>query len=123
MKALLTQHLIGEPSPMGVSAQDWTSDEQALIAAKHCWDRAANDEPTTNHVAHWTLLSQDFRPIHVKAGNDFGVIYFHGIRLWEAADGTRESESWRGFEVWKRTPWGWSFRRETGTPDALSQVH
>ena len=57
-----------------------------------------------HHVVSWTLLSQDFRPIHVKVSSDFAFIYFHSIRLWESADGTRETESWTGFEVWKRTP-------------------
>ncbi len=124
MKALLLQHSIGEPGPIGASAQNWTSDERALIAAiKHCWVRAANDQPTPNHVVSWTLVSQAFRPIHVQVGGDFGFIYFHGIRLWEAVDGTRETDSWRGFEVWKRTPGGWSFHGESGTPEALSQVH
>jgi hypothetical protein len=123
MKALLPQHSI-EFAPMGVSAQNWTSDEQALIAAiEHCWDRTANEQPTPNHVVSWILLSQDFRPIHVKVGSDFGFIYFHSIRLWESVDGTRETESWPGFEVWKRTPGGWSFHGEAGTPGALNAVH
>ena len=124
MKALLPQHPIGELRPMGLSAQNWTLDEQALIAAiQQCWDRVANDQPTPNHLVTWTLLSQDFRPIHLRVGDDFGFVYFHGIRFWEGADGTRETDSWRGFEVWKRTPAGWSFHGESGTPDALNQVH
>lgn len=70
-----------------------------------------------------TLLSQDLRPIRVQVDGDFGFIYFHGIRLWALDDGTRETESWRGFEVWKRTAAGWSFYGGTGTPDALNQIN
>jgi len=66
-------------------------------------------------------LSQDLRPIRVQVDGDFGFIFFHGIRLWELGDGTREIESWKGFEVWERIPQGWSFHSGTGTPDALNQ--
>ncbi len=141
--------------PMGVSAQNWTSDEQSLIdAIEHCWDRAANTNstdvmidacrPTESTIYWWTpettpnnvvsswveemravrnrsLLSQDLRPIRVQVDGDFGFIFFHGIRVWELVDGTRETESWKGFEVWKRTAQGWSFHGGSGTPDALNQ--
>ena len=79
LKAPHPNNSIGEPGPIGVSAQNWTSDEQVPITAiKHCWDRAANDQPTPNHVVSWALISQALRPIHVQVGGDFGFIYFHG---------------------------------------------
>jgi len=68
------------------------------------------------------LISQDLRPIRVHLDGEFGFIYFHGIRIWESANGMRETESWRGFEVWKRVGGGWSFVGGTGTPDSLNQV-
>ena len=91
-------------------------------------------ENTPNYViSAWTegaraawnrsLLSQDLRPVRVRIDGDFGFIYYHGIRLWELDDGVRETESWKGFEVWKRTPQGWSFDGGTGTPDAINQVN
>jgi len=66
-------------------------------------------------------ISQDLRPIRVQVDGDFGFIFFHGIRLWELDDGSRETQSWKGFEVWKRTDQGWSFHSGSGTPDALNQ--
>ena len=74
--------------------------------------------------ANWnlSLLSQDLRPIRVQIDGDFGFIYFHGIRLWELDDGTRETQSWKGFEVWKRTAQGWSFHGGSGTPDTINQI-
>ncbi len=70
-----------------------------------------------------TLVAQDLRPIRVQVDGDFGFIYFHGIRVWESPEGVRETESWKGFEVWKRTDEGWSFHGGTGTPDVLNQVN
>lgn len=68
------------------------------------------------------LISQDLRPIRVHLDGEFGFIYFHGIRIWESQEGGQETESWRGFEVWKRVNGGWSFVGGTGTPDSLNQI-
>ena len=69
-----------------------------------------------------TLISQDLRPLRVQVDGEFGFIYFHGIRLYEAADGSRQTESWRGMEVWRRTGEGWGYFAGMGTPDALNQM-
>lgn len=91
----------------------WTPDTAPLFAVSD-WIRnlQANRE---NRV-----LSQDLRPLRVQVSGPFGFIWFHGIRLYQSADGSREVESWRGFEVWQRTPEGWSFFGGMGTPDAGS---
>ena len=68
-----------------------------------------------------SLVSQDLRPIRVQVDGDFGFIFFHGIRIWELDDGDRETESWKGFEVWKRTSQGWSFHSGSGSPDGMNQ--
>lgn len=67
------------------------------------------------------LISQDLRPLRVQVVGDFGFIYFHGIRLYETPTGTRETESWKGMEVWKRTNGTWGYFGGTGTPDALDE--
>ena len=91
-------------------------------------------EVAPNHVvspwiqkmrAAWNLrlVAEDLRPIRVQIDGEFGFIFYHGIRQWERADGTRDTESWKGYEVWKRTAAGWSFYGGTGTPDASNQVN
>lgn len=74
--------------------------------------------------AAWNLklVSQDLRPIRIHVDEAFGFIYFYAIRIWESASGERETESWRGFEVWKQVEGGWAFVGGTGTPDSLNQV-
>lgn len=62
-------------------------------------------------------VSQDLRPLRIRIEDNFGFIWLHGIRLWEYSDGSRQTESFRSFEVWKETPDGWSFFGGMGAPD------
>jgi hypothetical protein len=94
----------------------WWTPELTPSAVVSEWSRGVRAAWNRN------LLSQDLRAIRVQVSGDVGLIWFHGIRLWERDDGTRETESWRGFEAWQRSTDGWSFWGGMGDPDATNQV-
>jgi hypothetical protein len=54
-----------------------------------------------------------------QLAGDYGFIFFHGIRLYKAPDGSRQTESWKGMEVWRRTDDGWGYFAGMGTSDAF----
>ncbi len=89
----------------------WWTPETAPFFVESAWVRdmrAGRDRQ---------VVAQDLRPIRIQMVGDFGFIWYHGIRSWQRADGQREIESWRGFEVFQRTSNGWSFFGGMGTPD------
>ena len=115
VRNLTPEHIMTECRPTDRTVYWWTPE-----TAPHYFLSGWNE----GLWAAWnlTLISQDLRPIRVQVDGDFGFIFFHGIRVYRTADGARETESWKGYEVWKRTAGGWGFHGGMGTPDALNEV-
>jgi hypothetical protein len=93
----------------------WWTPETTPFSVTSSWVRQARE--AWQDVA----IAQDLRPLRVRIDGEFGFIFLHGIRIWEAADRSQRTESWRGYEVWRRTADGWSFHSGMGAPDDLNQ--
>lgn len=93
----------------------WWTPETTPFSVTSSWVRQAR--AAWNDVA----VAQDLRPLRIQIDGDFGFIFLHGIRIWETPDGAQRTESWRGYEVWKRTSGSWSFYGGMGAPDFLGQ--
>lgn len=89
----------------------WWAPETTPHAVASSWVREVRAVGTDVAVA------QDLRPLRIRIDGDFGFIFLHGVRIWQAPDGAQRRESWRGYEVWRRDEGGWSFHSGMGAPD------
>lgn len=131
-------------TPGGLAAQDYTSEEQALLERmESCWDltvaqdlAAWVDECAHPEMLYWwdtaspididfqrksngvhtgiDWLLADLRPLRVAIHGDIATVYLHGTWAWRDESGTITQQEDRRLEVWARENGRWMLLRGMG---------